>query len=63
MTRKDYKLIARALYQSKPERNWPSYGKGEVPQWVQDRNAICEALATDNPRFDPVKFLSACNEG
>jgi hypothetical protein len=58
MTRRDYKLIARALYQSKPS---DISGRIIYLQWEKTRNAICQALAADNPRFDPVKFLSACN--
>ena len=60
MTRKDYKLIAQALYQSKPA---PHHGVTADAQWHFTRSKICQALAQDNPRFDPVKFLSACNEG
>ena len=60
MTRKDYKLIAQALHQSKPA---DAHTEQRQRQWQETRNAICQALAADNPRFDPVKFLSACNEG
>ena len=60
MTRKDYKLIARALYQSKPGEG--VYLEIYLNQWIETRNAICQALAQDNPRFDPVKFLKACSE-
>ncbi len=49
MTRKDYKLIARALnaLQSRPTI-------------VQVVEALSAELAAQNPKFDKEKFFSAC---
>ena len=60
MTRKDYKLLAAAIHTANL-----LLGDNDSPDqaWQTVRNKICQTLAQDNPRFDPVKFLSACNEG
>ncbi len=53
MTRKDYVLIAAAIKAASAAPGYP------------ERNAfvafsLADALATDNPRFDRVRFLKAC---
>jgi hypothetical protein len=55
MHRKDYILIANALrnYRNEPDANHNSWsGIEEVS------NRICDALATDNPRFNREHFLA-----
>lgn len=55
MTKKDYKLIADAIAETK--RN------SLVEEWpTMDRIAesLADNLAKDNPRFDSAKFLVAC---
>ena len=53
MTRKDYVLLAAAIASA------DCYDDGELigPAVVQ---AIADALAQDNPRFDRDRFLTAC---
>lgn len=59
MTRKDYELIAKALYQ---RRLWLS--DPDNPDKMLAHNGtvlhIADALASDNPRFDRARFLKAC---
>ena len=63
MTRKDYQLIANALFRARVDiiRKEPDEshkdltdGVGYAADWLAD------ALASDNPRFDRAKFLRAC---
>lgn len=59
MTRKDYELIARALIDSKPL--FDSYeDRCERHGWRVACHSVCEALASDNSRFDRDRFLKAC---
>lgn len=60
MTRKDYQLIAAALYRARPTE---ASGALEVLQWVSDSLSIADALQADNPRFDRRRFLAACGHG
>jgi hypothetical protein len=53
MTRKDYVLIAEAL--ARADR---PYAEGRA-QHRTDCEAIADALAQDNPRFDRERFLKA----
>ena len=63
MTRKDYPLIADALKRARadiickePDECHKDLldGVGYAADW------LCDALASDNPRFDRAKFLAAC---
>lgn len=56
MTRKDYKLIAAALREAKPEGD-----NMALATWQLTVNNIATALAGDNPRFDYQIFLKACD--
>lgn len=69
MTKKDYELIARVLASSKPKswvqladegKDW-TYTYELEGQWSEIRNALADALAQDNPRFDRERFLTATN--
>ena len=57
MTRKDYVLIAAAMLKSKP-RNYEETCC--VTTWLCDCNALANALASDNVRFNRDRFLKAC---
>ena len=57
MTRKDYRLIAAAIKDSKPNDHWDP---NKMAQWVVTCNRIAEALASDNSAFKNGVFLEAC---
>lgn len=57
MTRKDYKLIAEALLDSKPAEPCEST---VYVQFVFSCSRVANALESDNPRFDRNKFMKAC---
>jgi hypothetical protein len=66
MTRKDYKLLARALWGSAFVNDSMmtavelDYAK---QQWLTTVRHIADALAKDSPRFDRSTFETACREG
>jgi len=62
MTRKDYVLIASLISEVRYEG---ALSTTTTWQKALDRvsASICEALETENPRFDATKFLSACQYG
>jgi len=66
MTRKDYKLLARALWGS-AFVNDSMMTAVELDyaqrQWETAVRHIANALAQDNPRFNRATFLTACREG
>lgn len=55
MTRKDYIVLADALYQAQDEAKSPS----ELAGMKRMQECIADALAEDNPRFDRVRFGAA----
>ena len=61
MTRKDYIVIAAALKFTKPE---PLAGlpveAAITNTWENTVSCVASALARDNVRFDPKRFLVAC---
>ena len=58
MTRKDYELISKVLYNSAQATSVnPFTGKTLYDSLVED---FADALAGDNPRFDRARFLDAC---
>ncbi len=58
MTRKDYTLIAEALYRAKPS---DAHALDDVYMgWGESVNQIADALAGENNRFDASRFLAAC---
>lgn len=54
MTRKDYEIIALALWRLMPE------DPERQDQWRETVEMIAVALAADNPRFDRDRFWRAC---
>lgn len=58
MTRKDYILLANALASAKPEYVPTASPFNE--QWRDDCEAVADALAADNARFERERFLKAC---
>jgi hypothetical protein len=53
VTRKDYEILARAIWRA--EANFDGLnGKSQTAL------SIADALTQDNPRFDREKFLKAC---
>ena len=62
MTRKDYIALAKALRMAriealKTESDWAVAGVDE------SIHRISTVLAEDNDRFDPMRFLAACQSG
>lgn len=62
MTRKDYILIARALYDAYTDEDADrdSDGAADFDRIVLN---ISAAFASDNPRFDPKRFSTAVYTG
>jgi hypothetical protein len=58
MTRKDYKVIAGAVYAT---RTATSEDKQGTLTYLE--NQLAFVLANDNPRFDRARFLNACQTG
>ena len=57
MTRKDHEVLAEAFRSTEPEFGvQPAYDA-----WREPLLAACEALQTDNPRFDRMRFLHAAS--
>lgn len=73
MSKKDYEVIAKALYNHRTdyrERANQSHDPevterfvGGLWAWREIRNAIADALAQDSPRFDRARFIEACETG
>ena len=61
MTRKDYEMLAAALATARPAsfENWRT-SSGERYQYCKDCEAICDAIAANNPAFDRALFLRNC---
>lgn len=67
MTRRDYVRIAAALRGARPFGQTVSGARfGMHPaarqQWHADTDALADALAADNPRFDRARFLAAAGD-
>ena len=61
MTRKDYELIAAAIVATRNRIGMTEHDQVDQLRGVRRTAAhLAEALATDNPRFDQVRFLKAC---
>lgn len=58
MTRKDYILFAEVFYRHKKRYGFRT--DAVVDEVIED---ISDALASDNPRFNRERFITACNEG
>lgn len=56
MTRKDYELIARTIREEKDLRD-NAFASATLRTLT---SRFAGVLATDNPRFDPGRFTSAC---
>ena len=74
MTRKDYVLLSAAIVATQERIKSNRFDKVGGKTYPADQNeqlrgvrraaaAICDALAADNPRFDPAQFLTACGYG
>jgi hypothetical protein len=62
MTRKDYELVAQAISRTTehdPQDEHTAEGWHAATSAVAHR--LADALASDNPRFNRVRFLRACN--
>ena len=57
MTRKDYKLIAKAMRDVLLSNDWKD---GGLVWWARAVITLETALKEDNPRFDGDKFREAC---
>ena len=66
MTKKDYIKIAAILAEAKPDsERLKDYHADNVVdalelQWGRIVRKIADALLSDNPCFDPSRFLKAC---
>ena len=60
MTRKDYILIAAALRRANPQHLEGNNREFAIIVWTRAVESICDALSTDNPRFDRGRFYAAC---
>lgn len=66
MTRKDYIKLAQAMAESRPRPGDRKYtnnhrdDRARRAQWEHDCSKLSDALASDNSRFDPIRFLTAC---
>ncbi len=58
MTRKDYQLLAAAFAQTMPTGSPTDADR--LAQWHTDVLRVSNALASDNARFDRMKFHLAC---
>lgn len=68
MTKKDYELIAQALWTAKP--SWDNapyeynmndiYKTGRINAWDNTCKTICGFFESNNPKFNRSKFLQAC---
>lgn len=73
MTKKDVELIAQALRDSKPEgvkiTNGGLNTEGAhdalvaYAQWIDTMRNVTTACALCNPRFDSIRFMTACGYG
>ena len=63
MAKKDYEVIARGLYVSKPlhfQEAWTEEQKHRMDQHRTTALHVALALSKGNPRFDMNKFMAAC---
>jgi len=64
MSKKDYQAIAAALYRTRGGLvTGPSAEQWRKAQWNDDMLAVMNALAEGNKRFDPERFIQACETG
>lgn len=61
MTKKDYKLIAAALFHAKPSPEVKHYSTA-LDAWQATIVSIAQELKRDNSAFDIDKFVDACHE-
>jgi len=60
MTKKDYKLIASAFSERLSLAGKIQNKKSRETHYKELAQTLAEKLATENPRFDRQRFLSAC---
>lgn len=60
MTRKDYVMLAAALKSVQPQSFLVNEPWAHIAQHMRDVEALADALASDNPRFERQRFLTAC---
>jgi hypothetical protein len=56
VTRKHFNLIADAFRGTRPTNLNTDHGA----QWLYDMHAVCDALATQNEKFDKQRFADYC---
>lgn len=55
MTKKDYELIAQALYKSKPQND------KALDAWAMVVRSLYTELRIENPKFNTTRFIKACH--
>jgi hypothetical protein len=60
MTKKDYELIAKAIYGSLIQSGKLEWQDQYADQFRMTARHISTALERDNPRFDKDRFMKAC---
>jgi hypothetical protein len=60
MSKKDFQAIARAIYQASQAECVSDHHRYAQ---IVTRNAVADALATGNPRFNRALFIEACETG
>ena len=60
MTRKDYELLAAAIWRASPTALAPADLPILRQAWAGTAHHVATALAAQNPRFDKARFLTAC---
>lgn len=64
MSKKNYQVIARALYESREPDNPVGVFVPTASEMRMDIiGRIADVLAAGNPRFDRARFLEACETG
>lgn len=60
MTEQDYELLAAAIWRASPAALAPADLPILRQAWASTAHHVAVALATQNPRFDKARFLTAC---
>ena len=62
MTKGDYEILAKALAKCKPEPGNTDVSRMATITWQRSVAEIALACYDENPKFDHVRFGTACNK-